>query len=136
MAARAPRRFLQDPTGVALDHDGNVFIADAGNHRIRRIDPDGTITTVAGNGGAGFAGDGGPATEARLHKPTGVAVSRKGELFIADEYNHHMVRVGTHGRISTVAGATEIPPMYDGWVPGSYNGDGGPATEAFLELSH
>ena len=69
---------LQYPTGVALDHDGNVFIADAGNHRIRRIDPDGTITTVAGSGVAGFAGDGGPATEARLHKPTGVAVSRKG----------------------------------------------------------
>ena len=85
---------LQYPTGVALDHDGNVFIADAANHRIRRIDPDGTITTVAGSGVAGFAGDGGPATEARLHKPTGVAVSRKGELFIADEYNHRIRRVG------------------------------------------
>jgi DNA-binding beta-propeller fold protein YncE len=125
---------LQYPTGVALDHDGNVFIADAANHRIRRIDPDGTITTVAGTGGAGFAGDGGPATEARLHKPTGVAVSRKGELFIADEYNHRIRRVGTHGKISTVAGATDIPPMYDGLLPGSYGGDGGPATEAFLNF--
>jgi DNA-binding beta-propeller fold protein YncE len=85
---------LQYPTGVALDHDGNVFIADAANQRIRRIDPDGTIATVAGTGGAGFAGDGGPATEAELHKPTGVAVSRKGELFIADEYNHRIRRVG------------------------------------------
>jgi hypothetical protein len=109
---------LQYPTGVALDHDGNVFIADAANHRIRRIDPDGTITAVAGTGGtggAGFAGDGGPATEAKLHKPTGVAVSRKGELFIADEYNHRIRRVGTHGRISTVAGASYIPPCTTDW---------------------
>jgi NHL repeat len=130
----ATAAFLQYPTGVAVDHDGNVFIADAGNHRIRRIDLDGTITTVAGTGAAGFAGDGGPATEARLHKPTGVAVSRKGELFIADEYNHRIRRVGTHGKISTVAGATEFPPNYDGLVPGSYGGDGGPATEAFLNF--
>jgi DNA-binding beta-propeller fold protein YncE len=130
----ATAAFLQYPTGVALDHDGNMFIADAGNHRIRRIDPDGTITTVAGTGVAGFEGDGGPATEARLHKPTGVAVSRKGELFIADEYNHRIRRVGAHGRISTVAGVTEFPPHYDGWVPGGYGGDGGPATEAFLNF--
>jgi DNA-binding beta-propeller fold protein YncE len=125
---------LQYPTGVALDHDGNVFIADAANHRIRRIDPDGTITTVAGTGGAGLAGDGGPATDAKLHKPTGVAVSRKGELFIADEYNHRIRRVGSHGKISTVAGASDIPPNYDGLVPGDYGGDGGPATEAFLNF--
>ena len=125
---------LQYPTGVALDHDGNLFIADAANHRIRRIDQDGTITTVAGTGAAGFAGDGGPATEARLHKPTGVAVSRRGELFIADEYNHRIRRVGPHGRISTVAGATELPTNYDGFWPGSYAGDGGPATEAFLNF--
>jgi len=125
---------LQYPTGVALDHDGNVFIADAANHRIRRIDPAGTITTVAGTGAAGFDGDGGPATEARLHKPTGVAVSRKGELFIADEYNHRIRRVGSHGRISTVAGATDIPPTYGGLVPGSYGGDDGPATEALLNF--
>jgi DNA-binding beta-propeller fold protein YncE len=130
----ATAAFLQYPTGVALDHDGNVFIADAANHRIRRIDPAGTITTVAGTGAAGLAGDGGPATEARLHKPTGVAVSRKGELFIADEYNHRIRRVGLHGRISTVAGASYIPPMYDGLVPGDYGGDGGPATEAFLNF--
>ena len=111
MEVQATAANLQHPTGVALfDHDGNVFIADAANHRIRRIDPDGTITTVAGTGGAGFAGDGGPATEAMLHKPTGVAVSRKGEFFIADEYNHRIRRVGPHGRISTVAGATEFPP--------------------------
>jgi NHL repeat len=125
---------LQYPTGVALDRDGNVFIADTANHRIRRIDPDGTITTVAGTGGAGFAGDDGPATEAKLHHPTGVAVSRKGELFIADEYNHRIRRVGPHGRISTVAGASDIPPVYDGYWPGGYGGDDGPATEALLNF--
>jgi hypothetical protein len=123
---------LQYPTGVALDHDGNVFIADAENHRIRRIDPDGTITTVAGTG-AGFAGDGGPATEAQLHRPTGVAVSRKGELLIADEYNHRIRRVGPNGRISTVAGASDIPPN-GGYWSGGYGGDGGPATEALLNF--
>jgi hypothetical protein len=125
---------LQYPSGVAVDHDGNVFIADAANHRIRRIDSDGTITTVAGTGASGFAGDGGPATAARLHKPTGVAVSRRGELLIADEYNHRIRRVGPHGRISTIAGATDIPPTYGGLVPGSYGGDDGPATEAFLNF--
>src|SRR4051794_16366879 len=125
---------LQYPTGVALDHDGNVFIADAANHRIRRIDTDGTITTVAGTGAAGFAGDGGPATEARLHKPTGVAVSRKGELFIADEYNHRIRRVGPHGRISTIAGATDIPPNYDGLVYGGYGGGRGAGPPALLHF--
>jgi NHL repeat len=125
---------LQYPTGVAPDRDGNVFIADAANHRVRRVDPDGTITTVAGTGRAGFAGDGGPATDAMLHHPTGVAVTRHGELFIADEYNHRIRRVGTHGRIGTVAGASYIPPVYDGWLPGDYGGDGGPATAAFLNF--
>ena len=134
MAVRPPRRTCSIRPASRSTDDGNVFIADAANHRIRRIDPDGTITTVAGTGGAGFAGDGGPATEAMLHKPTGVAVSRKGELFIADEYNHRIRRVGPHGRISTVAGATEFPPNYDGLVPGDYGGDGGPATEAFLDF--
>jgi hypothetical protein len=113
---------LQYPTGVAIDRDGNVFIADAANHRIRRIDAQGTITTVAGTGGAGYAGDGGPATKAMLHHPTGVAVTHKGELVIADEYNHRIRRVGPHGRISTIAGTGLA----------AFGGDGGPATEAYL----
>jgi DNA-binding beta-propeller fold protein YncE len=118
----AARASLQYPTGVAVDRDGNVLIADAENHRIRRIDAEGTITTVAGIGGAGYAGDGGPATKAMLHRPTGVAVTRRGELLIADEYNHRIRRVGPNGRISTVAG-TGLS---------AFGGDGGPATAAFL----
>jgi DNA-binding beta-propeller fold protein YncE len=111
---------LQYPTGVAADHDGNVFIADAANHRIRRIDPGGTITTVAGTGASGFAGDGGPATAARLHTADRRRREPQGRaLPIADEYNHRIRRVGPHGRISTVAGATDIPPTYGGLVPGS-----------------
>jgi hypothetical protein len=117
---------LNHPDGVAVDHDGNVYIADTFNHRVRRVDTGGTITTIAGSpyGGAGFAGDGGPATEALLNRPTGIAVSRRGEVLIADQYNHRIRRVGPHGRISTVAGT--------GF--GYYGGDGGPATEAFLEF--
>jgi sugar lactone lactonase YvrE len=117
---------LKDPDGVAADNAGNVFIADTGNHVIRRVDREGTITTVAGIGGAsgGFAGDGGPATRARLNHPTGVTVGRKGELYIADEFNHRIRRVGPHGRISTVAGIG-LP---------LFTGDGGPATEAALSF--
>ena len=119
----ATRATLQYPTGVAVDRDGNVLIADAANNCIRRIDTEGTITTVAGIGGvAGYAGDGGPATDARLSRPTGVAVTRKGELIIADEHNHRIRRVGPHGKISTVAGTGLAV----------FGGDGGPATEAYL----
>jgi sugar lactone lactonase YvrE len=115
---------LNHPDGVAVDRDRNVYVADTFNHRVRRVDADGTITTIAGSpyGTAGFAGDGGPATEALLNRPTGVAVSRRGELYIADEYNHRIRRVGTHGRISTVAGAGLA----------AFAGDGGPATDAYL----
>jgi sugar lactone lactonase YvrE len=113
---------LQYPTGVTVDHDGNVFIADAANHRIRRIDTDGIITTVAGTGGAGYSGDNGPAVNAMLHHPTGVAVNHRGELFIADDYNHRIRHVGTHGKITTIAG-TGLD---------AFGGDGGPATSAYL----
>jgi DNA-binding beta-propeller fold protein YncE len=117
---------LNHPDGVAVDRAGNVFIADTFNNAIRRVDPEGTITTVAGDrfGAAGFTGDGGPATEARLNHPTGVAVSRRGELLIADEHNHRIRRIGPHGRISTVAG-TGLE---------AFGGDGGPATDAFLQF--
>ena len=115
---------LDHPDGVAIDHDGNVYIADTFNHRVRRVDPGGTITTIAGSryGDDGFAGDGGPATEALLNRPTGVVVSRRGDVFIADEYNHRIRRVGPHGQISTVAGTGFA------W----FGGDGGPAIDAFL----
>ncbi|TMB06950.1 MAG: hypothetical protein E6J71_30080, partial [Deltaproteobacteria bacterium] len=116
---------LYNPTGVALDGAGNLFIADGGNQRIRRVDAGtGTITTVAGNGTFGFSGDGGPATAAALGTPVGVALDGAGNLFIADYYNYRIRRVdaGT-GTITTVAGnGTQ-----------GFSGDGGPATAAELD---
>jgi sugar lactone lactonase YvrE len=70
---------------VAVDSAGNLFIADSGNHRIRKVSPDGVIRTVAGNGTGGFSGDGGPATSAQLYHPNGVAVDMAGDLFVADQ---------------------------------------------------
>jgi hypothetical protein len=114
---------LNFPLGVAVDRAGNVYIADAQNHVIRRVDPAGTITTVAGVAeDPGFAADGGPATQALLNFPVGVAVGRKGELFIADARNNRIRRVGSKGKIGTVAGQGD--PFF--------SGDGGPATEAGL----
>ena len=119
---------LQFPLDVAVDHAGNIFIADAGNHAIRRVDPAGTITTVAGvAGSSGFAGDGGPATEALLNLPAGVTVGHKGELFIADMNNCCIRHVGSKGKITTVAGQ-------GGLFDAGFFGDGGPATDALLSF--
>ena len=95
---------LNDPAGLALDALGNLYIADWYNHRIRKIGPDGRITTVAGNGKAAFSGDGGPATSASLESPLGVAVDRLGNLYIADSFNQRIRKVGPDGTITTVAG--------------------------------
>src|SRR6185312_10333877 len=67
--------------GLAIDGQGDVFVVDAGNQRVRRIAKNGTITTVAGNGTSGFSGDGGPAVSAQLHNPSGVAVDSSGNLY-------------------------------------------------------
>lgn len=113
------------PEGIAIDVDGNLFIAD-GTGRIRRVDAiSGTISTVAGNGGAGYGGDGGPATDAVLYWPSGIAVDAIGNLYIADTFSDRIRKVdGLTGTISTVAGNGEE----------GYSGDGGPATEASLYL--
>ncbi len=88
-----------------VDQQGNLFIADTGNNRIRKVGPDGTISTVAGNGVRGFGGDGGPATAAALYGPSGIAVDRRdGSLYVADEQNNRIRRVAPDGRISTIAG--------------------------------
>ena len=117
---------LNNPTGVAVDASGNVFIADFGNHRIRRVDAvTGMITTVAGGGmpTPGFCGDGGRATSACLNTPTGVAVDAAGNLSIADRVNHRIRRVdATTGMITTVAGKGTS----------GFCGDGGLATRACL----
>ncbi|MGQ0595104.1 MAG: NHL domain-containing protein, partial [Gammaproteobacteria bacterium] len=116
---------FDSPRGVAVAPDGSFYIADSFNHRIRRVGPDGVITTVAGIGvgGGGFAGDGGPATTARLFTPSGVAVAADGSLYIADYVNDRIRRVGPDGVITTVAGNPHRPVI----------GDGGPATAARLD---
>ena len=131
----AAAALLRNPHGVAVDGAGNLFIADTYNHRIRKVDTSGTITTIAGSGSTGLArggfnGDGGPATAARLYGPTGVAVDRAGNLYIADWNNNRIRKVGTSGIITTIAGNG---PSGD---HGSYGGDGGPAFDAQLYLPY
>src|ERR1700751_4501787 len=95
---------LSEPFGVAVDAVGNLYIADTSNHRIRKVDASGVITTVAGNGTEGFSGDGGPATSAALNTPIGVAVDVAGNLYIADSFNNRIRKVNATGIITTVAG--------------------------------
>jgi RHS repeat-associated protein len=112
---------ITGPRDVLLDNDGNIYIADAGNKRVRKVDTNGIITTVAGNGGSGYGGDGGLATETRIGSPLGLAIDREGNLYISTA-NHRVLKVDTDGIITTVAGTGEQ----------GYNGDGIPATEAYL----
>ena len=114
---------LSVPHGVAVDAQGNVYIAEVGNHRIRRVGTDGIITTIAGTGTRGFSGDGGPAAQARLDYPGGVAVDAKGAVYIADTDNHRIRRVGTDGIITTIAGTGTR----------GFSGDEGPAVQARLD---
>jgi RHS repeat-associated protein len=115
------------PSDVAVGADGSLYIADSDNHRIRRVGPDGIITTIVGVGGTGsyeggYAGDGGPAGQAQLHYPEGVAVGGDGSFYIADSYNNRVRRVALNGIITTVAGNGET----------TFSGDGRPATHAQL----
>jgi uncharacterized protein (TIGR03437 family) len=110
--------------GMTFDGSGNFYLADADNHRIRKVSPSGIITTVAGNGVSGYSGDGGPATAAQLNRPLGVAADGVGNLYIADANNHRVRKVDTSGTITTVAG---------NGVNG-YSSDGGPALTAQLSF--
>jgi hypothetical protein len=113
---------LNQAVYLAFDGLGNLYIADQFNHRIRKVDANGVITTVAGTGVAGFSGDGGPATQASLNLPIGVAVDTAGNVYIADTLNRRIRKVDTAGIIRTVAGNGSSV----------YSGDGGPATAAGL----
>ena len=111
---------------VVVDDQGNLFVADTESHRVRKIDTDGVITTVAGNGVPGYrsSDDGGLAKEARLYRPHGVAVDSDGNVIIADTYNHRIRKVDVNGVITTVAG--------DGGQGCNLADDGGPGTNAAL----
>ncbi|MEM7737304.1 MAG: NHL repeat-containing protein, partial [Deinococcota bacterium] len=113
---------LNEPCGVAVDSVGNLFIADTGNNRIRKVDTTGMITTVAGNGRSSFSGDGGAATDARLISPLRVAVDSAGNLFVADWGYHSIRKIDTAGIITTVAGNGRS----------GFSGDEGVATAAQL----
>ncbi len=117
---------LNAPAGVAVDLAGNLFIADCGNNRVREVAPNGTITTVAGNGTGGYAGDGGPAISAQLNSPSGVAADGAGSLYVADTCNHRIRKVAIDGTITTVAGTGTA----------GYSGDGGSATVAQLNYPY
>jgi uncharacterized protein (TIGR03437 family) len=114
---------LNSPFRVAVDGQGNIYIADAENQRVRKVNTSGVITTVAGNGTAGYNGDNISAPTAELFDPEGVAVDAAGDLFIADGGNNLIRKVDTGGVITTVAGV----PNKSG-----YNGDNIPATSALL----
>ena len=146
---------------MAVDGQGNVYIADTGNERVRRVDAAGTITTLAGIGGAGYSGDGGPAASAKLGYPYGVAVDGQGSVYIADGW-HRVRKVDAAGTITTFAGTgsrTRVAWRWTGWTTSTspqevhrvsrvdatgtittlagtgkrgYGGDGGPALQAEL----
>ena len=118
----AVNALLNQPRAIIFDPAGDLYIADSGNNRVRKVATDGIITTIAGNGTLGNAGDGGPATNAQLNNPDGLALDPVGNLYIADAYNFKIRRVDPSGVITTYAGTG---------TPGS-SGDGGPAAGATL----
>ncbi|HZU29079.1 MAG TPA: hypothetical protein VFA04_26395 [Bryobacteraceae bacterium] len=114
---------LNRVTGLAVDNSGNLYVSDGFNSRVRKVAPDGTITTVAGTGDFGYSGDGGPGSKAQLNLPEGLAVDAAGNLYIADSLNAVIRKVTPDGIISTFAGTGK---------PGWTSGDGGLATAAAL----
>ncbi len=111
------------PYAVAADATGNLYIADGDNNRVRKVDNTGMISTVAGNGTCAFSGDNGPATDASLCYPTGVALDKAGNLFIADQSNYRIRKVTPAGTITTIAGTGE----------GGYSGEGVKPLQAVIE---
>jgi sugar lactone lactonase YvrE len=115
---------MSRPFGVALDNTGTLYIADYDNQVVRKVDANGIISSVAGNGQTGYSGDGAAATSAALHGPYALAFDTANNLLIADRFNHVVRRVTPAGTIATIAGNTSASP----------SGDGGPATSAGIGL--
>lgn len=126
-SALATQSRVRKPSSVAFDSSGNGYIADTEHHRIRRVDAGtGIITTIAGTGTKGYAGDGGVATDALLKKPYGIAVDSQGNVIFSDSENHRLRQISPSGTITTIAGTGS----------GGYNGDGIAATSAQLKKPH
>ncbi|PQJ13105.1 hypothetical protein CJD36_005015 [Flavipsychrobacter stenotrophus] len=117
---------LYHPSGVAVDPSGNVYIAETGNNRIRKVNTSGIISSVAGNGVSGFSGDGAAATLAKLSSPVGVCTDAYGNICIADMGNHRIRKVNASGIITTVAGTGAL----------GFSGDGGLATAAAINTPY
>jgi sugar lactone lactonase YvrE len=113
---------IVEPSGIAVDSQGNVYIADSGNNRVRKVNPGGTITTIAGNGQYGYLGDGGPATNASFKGPSSVAVDSAGNVFVSDYNNCVLRRIDPSGIVATIAGTGQCGDA----------GDGGPAASASI----
>jgi len=120
--AAAISALISSPYGVAVDTAGNIYFSDSLNHMVRKVSTSGTITRIAGTGAQGFQGDGGNAVDARLNLPTGLTVDAAGNVYVADTQNHRIRKIGTDGKISTVAGTSQS----------YYSGDGGLATDSPL----
>jgi sugar lactone lactonase YvrE len=115
---------VPDPSALAFDAQGNLYIAQWIDARIRRVDTEGIITTVAGTGTYGSSGDGGPATEAQISSPAGMVFDAAGNLYVADLDSNRIRKIDTEGIITTIAGTGNY----------GYSGDGGPATSANISV--
>jgi serine/threonine-protein kinase len=115
---------LHDPHSLAVGPDGSLYISENTGNRVRRVDPNGIITTIAGTGASGYSGDGGPGNAARLAVPYAITVGPDGALYLSDTGNHVVRRVGMDGIIGTVVGTGTL----------GYSGDGGPCGQAQLSV--
>ncbi|WP_256788074.1 serine/threonine-protein kinase [Frankia sp. AvcI1] len=131
---RAAGAGLNKPDAMAVDTAGNLYIVDKSNQRVRRVDRDGVVTTVAGNGIRGFTGDGGPAIRAELADPAGIAVDAAGDIYISDQGNQRVRRVNPAGVITTFAGTGVFGfSGENGPKIGGFSGDGVLARQAMLD---
>lgn len=118
---------INNPFGIARGPDGALYICDTDNHRIRKVTPDGKISTVAGTGERGWSGDGGPALSAKLNEPYEVRFDAAGNVFWVERMSHTVRKLDVKsGTITTVAGCGEV----------GFSGDGGPATQAKFNQPH